>query len=122
MLLVRKKGTQRYMLAGGKIEKGETPIDALIRELEEELSFTVTKEALTPLGQYEAEAANEPDYTIRSNLFLLPIEEHPFTPNAELEEVIWVDEEEAKHLPLAPMIKTHVIPEWRRFKLRNHSH
>ncbi|KAB7647821.1 8-oxo-dGTP diphosphatase MutT [Polymorphobacter fuscus] len=35
---------------GGKIEPGETPEAALVRELREELDIAVTPEALAPLG------------------------------------------------------------------------
>ena len=35
---------------GGKVENGETPEDAVIRELEEELSVKVTKPCLAPLS------------------------------------------------------------------------
>jgi len=35
LLLVRKRGTERFMQAGGKIDAGETPAVALMRELHE---------------------------------------------------------------------------------------
>jgi len=35
---------------GGKVEPGENPRDALVRELEEELAVTVESAALTPAG------------------------------------------------------------------------
>jgi 8-oxo-dGTP pyrophosphatase MutT (NUDIX family) len=35
VLLVRKRGTQTFMQAGGKIEPHESPVEALARELEE---------------------------------------------------------------------------------------
>src|SRR3712207_323277 len=34
---------------GGKVEPGETPEDAVIRELDEELAISVTKPCLAPL-------------------------------------------------------------------------
>ncbi|WP_218777473.1 NUDIX domain-containing protein [Acetobacter orientalis] len=39
VLLVRKKGTTAFMQAGGKIAPQETPLEALIRELKEELDI-----------------------------------------------------------------------------------
>lgn len=50
LLLVRKCGTQMFMLPGGKRESGETPLQALIRELDEELHLQLPASALTPLG------------------------------------------------------------------------
>lgn len=46
LLVVRKKGSAFYMLAGGKIEEKELPIQALIRELKEELNLVVAEDNL----------------------------------------------------------------------------
>ena len=37
LLTVRKRGTQAWMLPGGKRDGPETPLQALLRELQEEL-------------------------------------------------------------------------------------
>jgi len=47
ILVVRKRGTSRYMLPGGKIEVGETPAHAAIRELCEEVGAVLNEEQLT---------------------------------------------------------------------------
>lgn len=41
LLLVRKAGTSCFMQAGGKIEPGEDPAAALLRELDEEIGLRV---------------------------------------------------------------------------------
>lgn len=61
LLLVRKRNTLGFMLPGGKAEPGEDAITALIRELKEELNLSLPVQALQPLGQFRAAAANEPD-------------------------------------------------------------
>lgn len=56
LLLVRKRGTQAFMQAGGKIEPDEQPVNALARELREELGITMAQS--TYLGKFSAPAAN----------------------------------------------------------------
>ena len=42
VLTVRKRGTSRFMLPGGKPEAGEQPMDTAVREIQEEVSVDVT--------------------------------------------------------------------------------
>ena len=71
VFLVRKRGTGAFMQAGGKIDPGEAPFDALARELTEELCFAPREQDVDFLGTFEAEAVNEPDHLLRASLFHL---------------------------------------------------
>ena len=54
VLLGRKKkglGMGNIVGLGGKLEQGESAVDAAVREIEEESGLVVTASALTPLGQ-----------------------------------------------------------------------
>ena len=107
MLLVRKRGTAAYMQAGGKIEPGEAPIEALLRELAEEIGLAITDAPW--LGRFHASAANEPGHRVEAELFHLTAPHDPAIA-AEIEEAIWVAIACAGKLPLAPMTREHVLP------------
>ncbi len=113
LLIVRKKNTEKYMLPGGKIEPQETPIEALIRELKEELDVEIPLALANFITTYEAPAANEPGYQIRSNLFfiLLP-QEIKVTAATEIAEAIWITPQEIPNYNFAPLMTSFVIPTW----------
>ncbi|WP_410879635.1 NUDIX hydrolase [Myroides sp. DW712] len=112
LLTVRKKGSIYYMMAGGKIEEGETPIDALIRELQEELHLRVSPDSLTYLGVHQTQAVNESNTLVHATIFHLSLDTPLLQPQAELEEVKWVTYEDYQQLPLAHLLKEFSIPLW----------
>ncbi|MGY4534314.1 8-oxo-dGTP diphosphatase [Pseudomonas sp. TE3786] len=109
LLLVRKRGTQAFMLPGGKREPGESAIAALQRELLEELNLTLPVEALTALGQFHAPAANEADTWIDADIFVAALHQ-PVAAAAELEELAWLDLQAPERDDLAPLLRLHVLP------------
>lgn len=109
MLLVRKAGTTVFMQAGGKIEGHEQPIAALRRELAEELNWTLDPGLAVPLGRFTAPAANEPDCTVEAELFRVRVKA-AIEVAAEIAEAVWVNADEARAIPLAPLTERHVLP------------
>jgi 8-oxo-dGTP pyrophosphatase MutT (NUDIX family) len=108
-LLVRKRGTQAFMQPGGKIESDERPVDAMTRELHEELGITVDPLQAVYLGQFSAPAANEPGFEVKCELFRVHISEEVH-PAAEIEEVIWIEQHSHSTLNLAPLTRDHILP------------
>lgn len=108
MLLVRKRGTAIFMLAGGKIDAGETALEALRREIEEELGCGIGAEP-EPLGRFSAPAAFETGHIVEAELFAVTLDDD-IALTAEIEEVVWHDPEDLQSRPLAPLARTYALP------------
>lgn len=114
--LVRKQGTGRFMLPGGKIEPGEQPEACAIREVAEELGVALDPERLVLLGVWEAPAANEPGHRVHGHIYV-----HPWPtgspdggelhPSGEIEAVLRLHPDEAGGRDdLAPLFEFRVLP------------
>jgi len=109
-LLVRKRGTLYFMQPGGKPEAGERPEAALVRELQEELNFTVTEDELVAVGHFTDIAANEPNHRVCADIFRITTDRTHFEPTAEIEEVIWFEPQQYPDVKLAPLTQNHLLP------------
>jgi len=110
LLVVRKQGTQRFMLPGGKREPGEGDLTTLSRELEEELGVRVAK--AQAFGRFEAEAANEPGRQVVGHVHLVQIGGAP-APAAEIAEMLWISSSPPYPVALAPLLETRILPALR---------
>jgi 8-oxo-dGTP diphosphatase len=113
VLTVRKSGTAKFMFPGGKLEPGESAIDAAVREVAEELDIQVRAADLRLLGTFTSEAANEPGHTVAATVF-----EHPHVPvdepAAEIAELRWDDLSAGVTDDLAPLLAHRVFPVLRK--------
>jgi 8-oxo-dGTP diphosphatase len=112
-LVVRKRGTSAFMQPGGKIMPGESAIDALHREVAEELGVEVAPSSVRALGRHVADAANEPEHTVDAELFAVTLSGEPRA-TAEIEEIAWVDPTNPGGIDLAPLTEHAVIRILRR--------
>lgn len=118
VLTVRKRGTERFMLPGGKPEPGEDAASAVCRELAEEIGLDLRADDVDEWGVVSDVAANEPGRRVVGHHFLLrevldDASSAAIGPRAELEEVRWVDPWMPTGM-LAPMLANHTLPRLRR--------
>ena len=113
-LLVRKRGTTRFMQPGGKPEPGETDAAALARELEEELGLVVDPHELVLVDEFVADAANEAHTVLDARVFDAPVILSPVAGTIEvaqeIEELVWVDPAEPGPVELAPLSSEFLLP------------
>ncbi|MCQ4257678.1 NUDIX hydrolase [Stutzerimonas stutzeri] len=108
LLIVRKRGTEVFMLPGGKIESGEAPLDALGRELKEELNLDIDTSELQSLGHFQARAANEPNHWVEADVFVGSLK-GAVRAQAEIEELAWLDLHAQQQYVLAPLLREQII-------------
>lgn len=90
VLSTRSRGKDVYYLPGGKREPGETDLDTLVREIDEELAVAIVPATARRLGVFQAQAHGHADgVLVRMTCYTA---EHRGTPvpSAEVEELAWL--------------------------------
>lgn len=115
VLTVRKNGTTGFMLPGGKPEPHESPEQTACREVFEELGVKCTENELTYFGVFESAALNEPNRTVKAEVFrytpnVSNIVELSFSLTAEIVETRWVNPTDTRLEHQAPLNTGHIFP------------
>ena len=109
VLLVRKRGSRTFIQPGGKREAGEDALTTLARELHEELGVTMCTGSARRLGEFEADAVNEPGRRVRGEAFAVDIDGTPVA-QAEIEELRWIAPQAPYAVEVAPLSAEHILP------------
>lgn len=108
-VLARKRGTTTFIQPGGKIEPGERPIDAVCREVREELGLRITPGELTFVGTFDGPAVNEPGCSVVAHAFRITTDATVHAA-AEIEELMWIDPAEPGDRSIAPLTRDRFLP------------
>ena len=114
LLLVKCDGIKDYLLPGGKLEPGESDLDALRRELLEELNIVPTDPEF--FGEYEREvcppeAAETHRVSVRA--YVAGFDGEPVPDLEEVLEIAWAsmaDLESGKYR-LNPILRNFIVPQ-----------
>ncbi len=68
--------SNKFEFPGGKIEQGETPYEALVREFREELKVDISKNNIQPLCTVEH---TYPDSSVRLHAFIIDVNSFDYT-------------------------------------------
>ena len=108
LLVVKNNESLIYLMPGGKVQENESRLQALARELDEEIRVRLKSQR--KFGTYLAEKAIFDDLPLRFVTYLTEIEGVP-TPSNEIVEVIWITPENFGNYEIAPTFRSKVIPD-----------
>ena len=110
LLVLRSKGKDTFYAPGGKLDSGETPEQALCRELREEVSIVVAEDALTLLGRFEAPAHDKDGITLVMDVFFVNDYSGEVVASNEIEECQWVDSSNVDDIAISTIFRNEVFP------------
>lgn len=90
ILSTRSRDKDVYYIPGGKREPGETDLDTLIREIDEELAVAIIPASATHFGTFQAQAHGHANgVTVQMTCYTADYRGTP-TPSSEIEELTWL--------------------------------
>jgi mutator protein MutT len=117
LLHEKSMGKPAYIAPGGRIEEGESPKQALIRELKEELSITVKEADLEPFDMFTAEAANHPGQIVHMQVYTVKKWQGDIKAANEVEKLLWLDSTIPAGISVGSICEHRIIPRLKQLGL-----
>ncbi|EFA89050.1 hydrolase, NUDIX family [Staphylococcus epidermidis SK135] len=108
LLLVQVRHRDKYYFPGGKIDEGESLVEALQRELKEELRLELAKDELEFIGTIVGEAYPQPNMLTELNGFKVnrAIDWSKVETDHEITDMKWFDINDSENI--APAVNTWI--------------
>lgn len=110
VIATRSRGKDIFIQPGGKLEEGETEVQALIRELREELGVEVTEGDVEKIDDYYAEADGQVGKRLKLAAYLVRNYSGDIAPQSEVEEVRAFSSEVPSDVKLASIFEHDILP------------
>jgi 8-oxo-dGTP diphosphatase len=112
LLVERSTGKDVFIAPGGKLEPGETPRRAVIRELKEEFQLNVSDDDLEEFGTFYADAAGSHNAgkKLRMDVFMIK-NVGEVSPDNEVEEIRWISSSIPSDIEVGSIFAHDVLPK-----------
>jgi 8-oxo-dGTP diphosphatase len=118
-LLVSRDADEDYFKSpGGKVDPGETPKQAIIRELKEEVGLSISTKDLELFGTFYVDTHDNSGRKVRMDTFLVKkwgLEPKPASD--EIADIAWITHKALTEMKLGKVFQTFVIPELKKKSL-----
>lgn len=117
VLVAKTHGQNFFVAPGGKINVGESTIDALKRELKEEMKIEIMH--WEELGTFTSYFKNDPAKTLEMAAFIIKDFTGKITPNNEIGEITWIDSAVSPEIILGTGFAQQILPKLKQLNLIN---
>lgn len=108
-LVTRSAGKALFIAPGGKLENNEDSVQALAREMTEEVRVNIDTSSLECLGSFTAPAAGKEGMTVQMDVYIVHDYTGIPTPSSEIEEIKWIDSN-TSGIELGSIFQHEVMP------------
>lgn len=102
--------TSDFLMPGGQLDKNESDVDCLTREIKEELDVNVDKSGLKFIDEYTDIAGGDATKDVYIKLYQGKIIGQP-TPSQEIVKLHWIGKDDLANTRVSPIIKNKIIPD-----------